>query len=64
MTLHPLTSKGGAFVSKLGLVFRNADIYLGICIFILPARKSGYNSMPCILKPQCYNRIGICGGAL
>ena len=23
MTMHPLTSKGGAFISKLGLVFNN-----------------------------------------
>ena len=25
MTLHPLTTKGGAFVLKLGLVFKNPE---------------------------------------
>ena len=37
MTLHPLASKGGAFVSKLGLVFTEA------CYF-------GQASVFCILK--------------
>ena len=37
MTLHPLTSKGGAFVLKLGLVFKDPECLcirdLSYCLF-------------------------------
>ena len=39
MTLHPLTSKGGAFVLKLGLVFnkKTAFVYLTKEVFLTDA---------------------------
>ena len=35
MTLHPLTPKGGAFVSQLGLVFRKRQVSIETCRFQL-----------------------------
>ena len=34
MTLHPLTSKGGAFVLKLGSVFKNNAHHFGARYFL------------------------------
>ena len=34
MTLHPLTSKGGAFVSKLGLVFKKSPTAYAVGDFL------------------------------
>ena len=43
MTLHPLTSKGGAFVLKLGLIFKNTHTPSGYGYFLWEAgiRKDG-----------------------
>ena len=35
MTLHPLTSKGGAFVSKLGLAFNKRHTASAVCLLFL-----------------------------
>ena len=35
MTLHPLISKGGAFVLKLGVVFRKRQVSVETCRFQL-----------------------------
>ena len=42
MTLHPLTSKGGAFVLKLGLVFKQKNHPLDgffVCIYGAPENE-------------------------
>ena len=37
MTLHPLTSKWGAFVLKLGLAFKNKPPF-GVAMFLVEAK--------------------------
>ena len=45
MTLHPLLSKGGAFVLKLGLVFSQSKVRFAL-IFYLPHQEIAFKA-PC-----------------
>jgi len=44
-TLHPLGSKGGAFVLKLGLIFRKTDLFRQVGFLIEFTFAGGRNTV-------------------